>query len=113
MEGGSFDDAMNRLVGTYLREDAKGVSLTEEGEKAVRFLRVPNYVLPSLYFISGCVLFLGVISLLSPIPVLGLLPVTLVLLGALGIGADMTFYIYTRSYAREFLRIRDKPLLKV
>lgn len=113
IDGGSFDLTMDRLIGTYLEEGSEGLKVTEVGEKAIRFLRVPNYVLFAMYIIGAGALILGVTSLFAPLAVLRLLPLSLILLGAVGIGGDLAFYTFARNYAKEFLRTRDKPLFKV
>jgi hypothetical protein len=117
IDGGSFDEAMERLIGPFLMEvrgeNRLGLVVTKDGENMIRFLRAPNYILPTMYIIGAGLLVLGAITLLSPLVVLRLLPFAFLAFGGLAIGGVASFYVFTRNYAREFLQIRDRPALKV
>jgi hypothetical protein len=117
IEGGSFDVAFDKLKGKYLeevREDNRVVlKVTKEGDKAVRFLRVPNYVLASMYSVGVGLVVLGFLITHTPMDLRWYIPVAVMAFGFLSIGGALGSLFYARTYAKEFLRIRDKPSMTV
>ena len=115
IEGGSFDPALDRLLGPYIEEVRAGNSqflrLTEEGDKAIRFLRIPNYILPAMYFAGTVTVVIGLYTLLLPVVVLPLLSLATIALGLISVAGATSYIALSRSYAKEFLRIEDRPSL--
>ena len=115
IEGGSFDPALDRLLGPYIEEVRAGNSeflkLTEEGDKAIRFLRIPNYILPAMYFAGIVTVIIGLYTLLLPVVVIPLLSLVTIALGLISVAGATSYIFLSRRYAKEFLRIEDRPSL--
>ena len=117
IEGGSFDETLDRLIPVYIvevrDEDKIFLKVTKKGDQAIRFLRIPNYALFATYMVGVGLVVLGFLITYTPFSLLWYVPIAVLAFGFLGIGSSLAYYHFARNYAKEFLQIRDKPPLTV